>query len=486
MALFGGVTIPGHPDLENIRKLDLMAISMIRRCQRIGIAIDPPYFADLGSQFSIEITKLEKDIASYIPADKLNAFADAANSVGADDEGDNPDFNAGSAEQIGKLLFELLGLGADKDIKMTKGGRLSTGKKQLELIRLEHPIVPLILRHRELKKLVTTYCNGLPKLAKFHPRGSCCPICELMHDSDQWRIHGEMGTTRADTGRINHKNPNLGNIPTRTKDGQAVQAGFIAPPGKRLINCDLSQIELRDLAHLANCSSMIAVYAEDGDIHDDTCHKALGVPMDEKPDKYKHRMAAKRVNFGIQNGTTEKGLYLQLVMDFGTNGMPIPDWLTEPWCKQFIVSWLESRPEVHEYFEQQWYRTRRYEMAWDAFGRVRLIPEIRSQHSWIREAGLRYSQNLPVTSTAAGQLKLAMGKSDMMLQQMYDAGVWCWPLLTIHDAIKVEADEDIAEDVLEVLGLAMDTCMTDEETGEHMFRVPMKSDGEITQRWAKK
>ena len=805
MSLFGGVETPGHPDLANVARLDRLAIPFIRRARRLGIAIDRPYFAELGSRFATEIVSLERDIASYIPADRLNSFADASAAV--EEESGSAQFNAGSAEQIGRLLFELLGLGKTVELKRTKNGeRISTGKRQLELIKLEHPVVPLILRHREIKKLKTTYCDGLPKRAVFHPRSvgsATCPVCELPHSTDQWRIHGEMGTTRAETGRINHKNPNLGNIPTRTEDGQAVQAGFVAPPGMRLVNRDLSQIELRCLAHLARCQSMIEVYDVGGDMHDDTCRRVFNIPADEKPDKYKHRMAAKRCiakgqrvltnrglvaiekvscqdkvwdgvewvshegvviqgireviyhdglwltpdhevyddfgekiradqakrtgtpiaitgveenparyaydhvreylserirllmrscdllalwahvlnpnrqhpqrelvnvpmseepkvqngcreassgsvllyratmreskqselcglrragnpqsiqeysrlraicnksfapqrlpefgywensqqrtlrswkpsvgdpilqrpqhpsqpmdevqreedrrnrpsrcaderlpgisirtethfsisetwhtverntktesegsvskevevydllnagprhrftvegklvancNFGIQNGTTEKGLYLQLVMDFGASKIPVPDWLTPEWCKAFIASWLNTRPEVRDFFELCWYRARRYGRSWDVFGRCRLIPEVRSWHSWIREAGLRQAQNLPVTSTSAGQLKLAMGSSDALLTQLYESGVWCWPILTIHDAIKVEVEEDEAENVLDALGFVMDSCMDDVETGEHRFRVPITSDGSVESRWGK-
>lgn len=802
MSLFGGVEIPGHPDLENVRRLDLLAIPFIRRAHRLGIAIDKPRFAEIGAQFSAEAIEVEKDISSYIPSDKLADFN--ARSEAIEEEYGDASINASSAEQIGKLLFDVLGLGTDKNLKKTSTGRVSTGKKQLELIRLDHPVVPKILRHRELSKLVSNYCNKLPLMAKFHPRSvgsSACPVCELSHDTDQWRIHGEMGTTRAETGRINHKNPNLGNIATRTKDGQEVQACFIAPPGKVLVHRDASQIELRGLAHLSDCKSMIAVYAEDGDLHTDTCWRTGLTPRGEKPG-VAQRMGAKRCvakgqrvltdrglvaiekllcndlvwdgiewvshdgvvcngirevmtyegltatpdhivwgedgtktslremhrrgvrlavtgnqetpvryghdhehqdtaeldwipvrlhallplrerrrdagqqyrgrevqelqmhqrvevrrrstskdlmrsiqcnqttlqqsklrrlsqlwrtwdreslqrlnrvrrlrfekfatrhlqesryrtyrqrwalrtwkysirnsrsessessweslgslqtradcsrryvrasqarlsklqtqsspyraasfsrnsmvrnstthserciqeevydivnagprhrftvedklvsncNFGIQNGTTEKGLFLQLVMDFGSKGTAIPDWLTEPWCAKFIEDWLDSRPEVRDFFELQWYRARRYGLVWTSMGRVRLVPEVRSYHPWIKQAGLRQAQNLPVTGLAADQLKLAMGKSNQALLEMYDngKGVWCWPLLTIHDAIKVEADEDAAEAVADILAWSIDTCMTDEETGEHRFRVPIKSDGSIDQRW---
>jgi DNA polymerase I-like protein with 3'-5' exonuclease and polymerase domains len=791
MALFGGINLPGHPDLDNVRRVDALVSPMLRKMMRAGIAIDREYMWDLGSQFAAEMISLSKDITSYIPPEHLDKFVSEAGLI-EEEEGD-ASINPASAEQIGKLLFTCLDLGADKSdkLKRTKQGKLSTGKRQLETLRYDHPVVVKVLQYREVAKLKTTYCNALPDLARFHPRSQCCPVCELKHVDDHWRVHGEIGTTRTATWRFNHKNPNCfsgdtevlthngwvrldvynqtdqiaqwdsgkisfvgptgyikqisrqiirnhtsdqidllttpdhrcllqnrktdewnvfrasaypsdykqwhsghyqgggsgysemelafiialqadgswndrrsmdfsfvksrkierfreivdsiglhyrmkkdarrtrfyigsehnpsftlamydllggrqklfpwslflslnkfeadfvmneimlwdgdsvskcryaskhkhntdivstlfalngrravsrprinqtgcrfwmadisktgyslttnrkheiiewndyvycvsvpstfllvrrngkihvtgncGNIPTRTDNGQLVQAGFIATPGKVLYMRDLSQIELRDLAHLSNCASMIEVYLNDGDLHDDTCHRALGVPWDQKPDKIKHRMAAKRVNFGIQNGTTEKGLYAQLVTDFGLNRIPIPDWLTELWCKEFIESWLQSRPEVLEFFDRMWYLARRYRMVWNPFGFVRLIPEVISAHSWIREAGLRQAQNLPVTSFAAGHMKLSMARCDHILAPLYEEQS-VWPLMTIHDALMFEIDEDREEDMDELTGWAFDGCMDDADTGERRFRVPIKSDAESAVRWVK-
>jgi DNA polymerase I-like protein with 3'-5' exonuclease and polymerase domains len=190
-------------------------------------------------------------------------------------------------------------------------------------------------------------------------------------------------------------------------------------------------------------------------------------------------------NFGIQNGTTEKGLYMQLVMDFGSRNMALPDWLNEDWCKKFINDWLDSRPEVRQYFETQWYRARRYGLVWTPFGRIKLIPEVQSTHSWIRESGLRQSQNMPVTGLAADQLKLIMGKLDYALQSMWDKGVWVWPLVTIHDAVMSESEDKYAEETLGVTTKIMNGVMRDEQTGEHRFLVPIESDGEIMDRWQK-
>ncbi len=485
MSLYGGIEIPGHPDLVNVARLDRLPIPQIRRMQRYGMCVDREYFYALTDKFSTQAKQYEIDIASYIPLDRLEDFAEKSIAAEEANEG-YAAINASSAEQIGKLLFDILNIGSDKPLKTTKGGqRLSTGKRQLEMIRMEHPVVPLVLRHRELKKLVTTYTTKLPRLAKFHPRGNCCPLCELPHKIDMWRVHGTFGTTRAATGRINHRNPNLGNIPTRTEDGQAVQAGFIAPPGYKIVARDLSQIELRDLAHLANAKSMIDVYAINGDIHDNTARKVFNLPPDVKPDKIKHRMASKRTNFGIQNGTTEKGLFMQLVMDYGSSGIAVPDWLTEDWCKWFITKWLEEYSEVQTYFDLQYYRARRYGMSWDLFGRIRRIPEVRSVHKWIKLEGLRQAQNLPVTSTAAGQFKLCMAQIEEGLLDLLERGHWCWPLVPIHDALLVECAEGSEEAVSLTMENAMDSCMTDKETGEHRFRVPIKSDGEVMNQWIK-
>lgn len=480
MALFGGITLPKSPNLENARRLDLMVVPTLRRMMRAGFAIDKPYLIELGSIFAGEMRELAKDIASYVPVDALDRF------ISAETEGEDAGtINPGSPEQISTLLFDVLEIGKDKSkLKRTKKGALSTGKRQLETLRYDHPVIVKVLQYREVSKLRSTYTQKLPAVARFHPRGNSCPICERSHSTDQWRVHGEIGQTRAATWRFNHKNPNLGNIPTRTENGQMVQAGFIAPEGKILVGRDLSQIELRGLAHLARCQSMIDVYNAGGDIHDDTARRVFGLAPDVKPDKIKHRMAAKRVSFGIMNGSTEKGLYLQLVSDYGIDAIPIPDWLTEEWCKSFISNYLDSRPEVREYFHRMWYTARRYELVWNEFGFCRPIPEVRSTHSWIREAGLRQAQNMPITSLAAGQMKLTMARCDYILDDLYREDS-AWPLMTVHDALMFEVDEDRASDVEEMTAWAFDGCMDDESTGERLFRVPISSDGACVYRWVK-
>ena len=485
MSLYGGVELPGKPDLENCRKIDLLPVPMIARMERIGFGFDLENNAALGSQLGREMAELQKDISSYIPPWALDRFVDISTGESEDGSEIPIEINANSADQLRVLLYDLLKVHDGLKIKSTSGGKLSTGKRQLELCRDVHPIVLKVLDYRERSKLKSAFCDSLPKFTRFHPRGACCPICELSHTEGHHRVHGQIMTTRAETGRLSMKKPNLMQIPVRSSLGQLIRACFRAAPGKSLVSCDFSQIELRDLAHLSNCSSMLAVYAADGDLHDDTCHRALGVPWDEKPDKYKHRMAAKRVNFSIQNGTTEKGLYLQLVMDYHMNKLPVPEWLTEDWCKWFIQQWLESRPEVMDYFDLQWYRGRRYRCVWDAFGRIRLIPELQSCHSYVRQEGLRKAQNMPVTSTAAGHLKLVMGELEEEFVRLYDGGTYVWPIVPIHDQIIAEVDEESAECVGSIMESVFADVMKDKQTGEDYWRTPIKADCEISERWQK-
>lgn len=488
MSLFGGVEVTGHPSLENIRRLDLLPIPMIRRCQRLGFAIDKDYFAGLSSQFSSEMRELERDITNYIPPGRLREFSDKIIQV-EDAEGEVA-INANSAEQVGKLLFEMLGIGEGKNLKRTKKGRISTAKTQLRELELEHPAVRLVLDFKERSKLKSTYTDGLPRKAKFHPRGSCCPVCELPHDADTWRVHGEATTTRAETGRIQIKNPPLQTIPQRTELGAAVRAGFVASPGKRLVSVDFSQIELRMMAHLANCQSMIDVYERDGDIHMETAMQCFEISDPEKVDKVSHRIPAKTASFLCMYGGSGPALHKQLLMAFmilisEKKLDRVPSWLTVEWCDEFVRTWFAKRPEVEEYLDLQAYRARRYGMVWDIFGRVRLVPEVRSCHRWIKEAGVRQAGNMADQGSSAGLMKLSMASVEEGLLQMLEMGAWCWPLLVVHDQLIVEADEDVAEDVLEMMTAKFDSVMDDQDTGERMFRVPIKSDGEIMERWKK-
>ena len=245
-------------------------------------------------------------------------------------------------------------------------------------------------------------------------------------------------------------------------------------------------MEIRDLAHLANATSMIRIYEADGDIHTNTAMKAFGISDPAKVDKYKHRLPSKRTNFGIQNGTTKKGLFAQLVGDYWAAGIVPPDWLTEDWCDTFIKDWHGVYPEVQPYFETRYYLARRYGFVWEPFGRVRYIPQVRSSLPWKVHEGLREAQNFAVTASNAEQTKLAMAECEEVFESLLASGIWCWPLLSIHDQVIAEADERYADLVGAEMVRIFEGVMDDRDTGERLWRCKIKSDVEVLERWKAK
>jgi len=484
MALFGGVEIVGRPHMENVRKLDLLPMPMIRRMQRLGIAIDIPYLDALTADLDAEMRDLRNEISWEIPTDKLDLFCIMADQ--AEDWTDNwSPINVESGDQLAKLLYDVLHIGSGKDLKRTASGdRISTGKKQLEVLKKDHPVVQLILDYRERSKLKSTYTSKLPRIALYHPKGMC-PVCELRHVEPTWRVHTEFTSTRTDTGRFASKHPNLQNIPARTKLGRMVRAGFIASPGTLLVSRDFSQIELRLLAHCAVERALIDIFLLGQDPHLMTAMRAFNITDPAKVDKLLHRAPCKNVNFGVVYGLSAPGLYDLMAVTYAVAGKPLPPDIDVHWCERFIEQWFDLYPEVKAYMEIQFYRARRYGIVWDIFGRIRRVPEVRSCLSRIRNAGLRQAGNMPIQSSGAGLMKLAMGETEEELMRLVDMGIWVWPLLTIHDELITEVEEDYAEATGEIIGEIMDAVTTDKNTGVNLCRVPILSDGHPMERWVK-
>ncbi len=500
MALFGNIAIPGKPDLLNIEKLDALPMAQIQRMMRVGIAIDREWFWQMSSDLEAEKTELRKQITSYIPADELEDIIGKdikAEEAEEEDEGKGKDkevkvkrtsdFNVNSAVQMAELLFKQLGVGRGKQLKMTKtGDRLSTGKKQLETLKKDHPVIPLILEYRECAKLRSTYCEPLPKLARLHNAGEC-QLCGLQHPEAHWRVHTQLVTTRTDTGRLASRKPNLQNISTRTERGRRVRKGFVAQKGKLLVSRDYAQIELRLLAHLANESNMIRIFEANGDIHLDTAMRAFNINDPKKVDKILHRAPCKNVNFGVCYGLGGPGLYDLMAITYATAGQSMPDWITLQWCEDFIDKWFDLYPAVRQYVETQHYRARRYEIVWTPMGRVRRIPEVRSVHQRVQMAGLRQAGNMPNQGYAADTMKIGMARSESnVLSRLRDDNrIYAEALLPIHDELVSEVDEDWADDVGEMVGVEMERALVDEDTGVLMCRVPIKTDGHSMKQWAK-
>ena len=482
MALYGGIELVGRPDLNNIQKLDLLPMRSVQEMQRYGMAIDIPHLGALTEVLTKEIEELRYEICSYIPPAKLDEFIEKSN---MDAEDDYLPMNVESTKQMRKLLFDVLGVGKGHQLKMTKSGDISTGKRQMEARKNDHPVVQPVLDYRERSKLKGTYSAKLPLIARLHPHKDCW--CGLPHFAPTYRVHCDVMMTRTSTGRPATKNPNLQNIPVRSEHGRSVRKSFIASPGTEMVTVDFSQLELRLLAHFGHVKKLIQIFHEDKDPHNYTAMEAFQQPDESKIDKITQRAPAKNVNFAIVYGETPKGLFEQLVSDtYGKSGIPVPDWLTLAWCEEFMRKWFRIYPEVKHYMKKEFYHARRYGVVWTGFGRTRKVPEVKSVHKRVIAAGERQSGNHKIQGTGADMLKLAQVEiQDFIEKEIRPEGIWCWPLNEVHDELIYEIEEGYGWILLAKCEEVMKNVLVDKETGENLCRVPIKASGAIMQRWAK-
>lgn len=482
--LYGGIDLPGRPDLSNIQRLDLMCMPMISKMERYGIGIDVEWMQGLTERLTSEMDGLRYDIVSYIPAEKLDEFTARA---GKPAEERGLPMNVDSRDQLSTLLFDVLGIGQGRRLKTTKSGsRISTGKKQLEGIKHLHPVIPKCLLYAELSKLRGTYTIPMPNRAKFHPAGHCW--CGLEHAVESTRVHCQILTTRTDTGRLATKNPNLQNLPTRTKWGAEVRKGFIPNADEELVSVDFSQFEMRIGAHYSQDSDLMRIFHEGLDPHTDTAMRAFKKTKEEvetKEGRMLYRAPCKNVNFAIFYVISGPGLYDLMAITYATAGLPLPEWLTVEWCEGFIEDWFGLYPGVKDYLEQQFYRAKRYGIVWTLMGRVRRVPEVRSVHERIVQAGLRQAANQPIQGTNADCIRLVMGEVDPILDEVRNSGVWVWPVMTVHDELVLSCQKGYGDMVRELVADRMEHVLYDRETDENLCRVPVAADGKVMQRWEK-
>lgn len=492
MALYGGIELPDKPDPENVRRLDLLPIPMLRKMQINGFRIDPPHFAALSSRLNARMADLRADILNEIPAEALDRFLEVSGGFEDDNDEsetvDNGPLNVESGAEIARLLYDIFHLERTVGVKVkkTKGGdRLSTGKKTLEQLKREHPVVPLILEYRENSKLESTYARSMVRRAKFHPKGKDCRECGRHHWSDEWRVHTKLLTTRTVTGRTASKEPNLGNIPARSALGREIRAGFIASEGHVIAQRDFAQIELRLGADRSGERNMLRIFERDGDIHTDTAMRAFGLTED-KIDKLLHRAPCKNVNFAVFYGITDEGLLDLMADTFSKSGTRMPEWMDKTWCQKFIELWFTLYPDMRAYLDEEESKARRYGIVWTAAGRVRRIPEVRSYHSYIQSAGVRQGCNHGIQGFSADIMKLAMGETEDRLNVLQDEYlVESAPLMTIYDELLIETPEDDGETIEALLGEVFENVLFCRESGRSLCRVPIKSDGKLMERWVK-
>jgi DNA polymerase I len=374
-----------------LREVELPLVGVLAAMEREGLKLDAERLAEVGAGFGERIATLEKEIFEL-----------------AEEE-----FTIGSPQQVGRILFEKLGL-----TKKRRGKTgFSTDARVLAQIRDEHPIVEKIESWRELTKLKNTYLDSLPELI----------------DAETGRVHTTFNQASTTTGRLSSTNPNLQNIPIRTDLGRPVRACFVAEEGARLLSADYSQVELRVLAHVADEAVLKDVFHKGEDVHAATAAEVFEIERDEVD--VGQRSKAKMVNFGIVYGLTGFGL---------SDRLNIPRKEGE----EFVARYLERFPAVRAFREEVIERAQEEGYVTTLMGRRRPIPELRSGNPNTRRLGERLAVNTVIQGTAADIIKVAMVRCHRALREK----AWATRLvLQIHDELLFEGPPEEMEAAAELV-----------------------------------
>ena len=367
------------------REIELPLLNVLFDMERAGFRVDTDVLREIGSRLSQREDELRRSIFERC-------------GVG--------EFNINSPKELGDVLFNKLGLQAGR--KTSKG--FSTDAETLESLRDAHPAVGDILEYRQVSKLHGTYIDAL-----------------IRKVDDEGRIHTFFDQTGTATGRISSAEPNLQNIPVRTDMGREIRRAFVASPGHVLIDADYSQIELRILAHFSGDAAMVDAFRQGQDIHARTAAEVAGIGIgDVTPQMRSH---AKAVNFGLVYGISDFGLARNTGM-------------TRKESAAFIERYFAAYPGVKAFMEQKKAEGYAQGEVRTLFGRVRMLPELKSSNYNTRAFGERAAMNTPVPGTAADIIKLAMVRVHEALKK---GGYQSKLILQVHDELIIESPEGEAE-----------------------------------------
>lgn len=346
------------------------------------------------------------------------------------------EFNINSPKQLGEVLFEKLGLPAEKK---TKSG-YSTAADVLEKLAPDNKIVADILEYRGLAKLKSTYADGL-----------------TAYIAGDGRIHTSFNQTITATGRISSTEPNLQNIPMRTEEGRLIRKVFVPKDGYVFADADYSQIELRILAHMSEDKGLIDAYHEGKDIHRITASKVFHVPFEDVTPL--QRRNAKAVNFGIVYGISSFGLSQDLS-------------ISRSEAKEYMDKYFETYPGVKEYQDKVIASAKADGVSDTLFGRKRPIPELKASNFNLRQFGERVAMNAPIQGTAADIMKIAMINVFFRIKR---ENLKSRLILQIHDELVIETAPDEKDTVTEILTKEMENAAD--------LSVPMEVDCHIGNDW---
>ncbi len=404
--------------LELFHTVEMPLVPVLMRMEIRGIRVDEEKLHALSQSFEKQLLGIEDEI--YRQAGEK--------------------FNIRSTQQLGTILFEKLGLPVQKKTKKKTG--YSTDVEVLTRLSEQHELPALILAHRTLAKLKSTYTDALIDLI----------------NPETGRIHTSYNQTVTATGRLSSSDPNLQNIPIRGEEGRQIRSAFIPREGWSLVSADYSQIELRILAHCSEDPILIESFSNDEDIHTRTASEVFQVfPSFITPEV---RNQAKAINFGIVYGMSPFGLSRALG-------------ISQKMAKTYIDNYFSRYSGVKRYIDATIEETRKTEVTSTLLGRIRQIPDINSKNRNVSQFAERVAINTPIQGTAADLIKLAMIRVDEVLQkEELKAGM----LLSVHDELVFEVPEDEMERVKVLLQDTME--------GIWELKVPLKVNIECGKNWA--
>jgi len=368
------------PQLDALyRELEMPVLGVLQRMERTGVLIDP----FLLSQHSEELGR------------RLHALEGEAHTLAGQP------FNLGSPKQLGEILFGKLGLPV---VKKTATGQPSTDEEVLEKLAEDYPLPKLLLEHRSLSKLKSTYADKLPRMV----------------DPRTGRVHTSFSQATAVTGRLSSSEPNLQNIPIRTPEGRRIRAAFIAPREHLIVSADYSQIELRIMAHLSDDARLLEAFANGEDVHRATAGEVFGVAPAEVSSE--QRRYAKVINFGLIYGMSAHGLAKNLGIERAA---------AQAWIDRYFARY----PGVAEYMDRTRAEARDKGYVETVFGRRLYLPDIRASQAGRRAGAERAAVNAPMQGTAADLIKRAMIATDAWLAS---SGLKSKLVLQVHDELVLE------------------------------------------------
>lgn len=419
-------------DMTEVFYMDMDIIPMVIDMTRTGLEPDVNELRELEERFKEKMDVLYEEIRNAIGKKEINLR---------------------SHKQLQKLLFEQLRLQNLAGIRPKKG-RYSTDDKTLARLVAYDPIVPKIRLWKGYNSLVTKYTATLEQ-----------------HIESDGRIHAEISTTRTATGRLAARNPNIMNQPTRTEDGKAIRNCYHAGEGKVFVSNDLSQIEMRMLAHESGDPLLTRIFKNDEDLHSITASNIFQVPVDQV-DEMKHRYPSKRVGFGTVYGITADGLQEQLLM-IGLDR----DYWTRDRCQKLIDDWFALYHDVELYMQDMVRFALRHGYVQDMFGRRRYLETIHSSSKFTRLEAARQAGNMPIQSGAAGIFKKAMANLTPIYLDFQLRGYYVRPAIPIHDDLMFEIEEDLVDIWVPLQQDIMENSI--------QLSVPIKSDAKVGKVWGK-